>query len=219
MSVDGPAGQPFRTIMDVARGILEPAGGVDAFRASSLRSLVADAASLEAMIRRGNPLVYSVTTSRVPRGAGEIGFAVTSIEPGRVGSEFFMTRGHVHQRPEGEVYVRLSGAGGVVLRRGSVTRWVELSDSCVLSIPPGWAHRAVNVAAEPFRFLAVYPADLVNDYRAVEAAGMGARIVAARVGYRVVAADGLDLAGPSGSRTRPAGFVEFHAPPRRRNRP
>src|SRR5207302_10549864 len=131
--------------------------------------------------------------SRVPAVSGEIGFALTSIRPGTIGDEFFMTRGHVHERPEGEVYFCLSGAGGVLLRRDASVRWIEMAPQHVVSIPPGWAHRTVNVGSDPFRFLAAYPADLSNDYRSVRVAGIGARVVRSGPEYRVLDDDGGEL--------------------------
>lgn len=52
-------------------------------------------------------------------------------------------------------------------------------------VPPGWAHRTINAANEPFRFLAVYPGTAGHDYEAVARTGMGARVVRSTDGYRV----------------------------------
>ena len=59
------------------------------------------------------------------------------------------------------------------------------SPDAVGYIPPGWAHRTVNVGEEPFRFLAVYPGAAGHDYGFVEEHGMGARVYKDRQGYRV----------------------------------
>lgn len=185
--------EPFATLLEAASGTLNPPGTFAVHHLSALCGLVADEAALGAMVRREDSPVYSVATSRVRRAEGEIGFAVTTIQPGLIGREFYMTRGHVHHRDDGEVYVWLSGRGGILLRDGSQTRWVEMPIEGVVSIPPRWAHRAVNVGTAPFSFLAVFPADLEHDYTTVEAAGMGATVLRARQGYEVFAAAGCDL--------------------------
>jgi glucose-6-phosphate isomerase len=42
-------------------------------------------------------------------------------------------------------------------------------------IPPGWAHRSVNVGSDPYSFLAVYPGGAGHDYQWVLDNGMGYR--------------------------------------------
>jgi glucose-6-phosphate isomerase len=97
-----------------------------------------------------------------------------------------MTKGHAHTAHEGEVYVGLSGWGLLLLYSGEEARWVEISPGRVGYIPPGWAHRTVNVGEEPFRFLAVYPGGAGHDYGFVEERGMGVRVFRSGEGYEVV---------------------------------
>jgi len=44
--------------------------------------------------------VYRVEMFDTPSGEGELYTGVTHLNPGRVGNEFFMTRGHFHARRE-----------------------------------------------------------------------------------------------------------------------
>lgn len=81
--------------------------------------------------------------------------------------------------------VGLVGRGVLLLYDGREARAVEMGPGVAGYVPPGWAHRTVNVADEPFRFLAVYPGTAGHDYEAVARTGMGARVVRSADGYRV----------------------------------
>ena len=50
-----------------------------------------------------------------------------------------------------------------------------MSPGSIGYIPPGWAHRSVNVSDTAYRFLAVYPGSAGHDYQWVLDHGMGAR--------------------------------------------
>jgi glucose-6-phosphate isomerase len=88
-----------------------------------------------------------------------------------------MTKGHQHPRPRGEIYLGLSGTGGLLLFDGADPQWIPMEPGTIGYIPPGWAHRSVNTGDEPYRFLAVYPGDAGHDYDWVRENGMGQRVV------------------------------------------
>jgi glucose-6-phosphate isomerase len=162
-----------------------PGARVDEVRASDLRGLVSDDRALEALVASGDPVVYRVVTA--PGGLAEgLGLAVTTIEPGEVGDELFMTRGHVHRDASAETYVCTEGHGGLLLSDGERAEWLELGPGDVAPIPAGRAHRTVNVGPERFSFLAVYELGAGNDYETVARRGMGARVLRFGDGYRVV---------------------------------
>ena len=54
-------------------------------------------------------------------------------------------------------------------------------------VPGGWAHRSVNVGAEPLVFFAAYVGDAGHDYDTVERTGFPVLIVAGDDGPEVVA--------------------------------
>jgi glucose-6-phosphate isomerase len=53
-------------------------------------------------------------------------------------------------------------------------------------IPPGWAHRSVNVGREPLVFFAVYPGDAGHDYAALRERGFARLVVREGDGYRLI---------------------------------
>ena len=177
--------QPFAAALDTATGRVTPEGPLQERRLSDLEGLYADLDAWRAAVAAGDPLVYTVSAAPVPEQPGEVPFSITTIEPGDVAGELFMTKGHRHTAPEGEVYAGVAGQGGLLLFDGSTHRWLELADGAVGYIPPGWAHRTVNTGREPFRFLAIYPGGAGHDYETVLRDGMGARVVRDGGGYDV----------------------------------
>lgn len=184
--MSGDLVRPFAAGVDGASGGVDPAGVVSERRLSDLRGLFRDAAALERAVGEGDEVVYRVVAAPVPEVEGEVPFSVTTIEAGRVGDEFYMTRGHAHPEPQGELYFGLSGRGVLLMYDGEEVRWVEMRPGVAGYIPPGWAHRTANVGEEPFRFLAVYPGSAGHDYAIVAEGGMGARVVRSAAGYEVV---------------------------------
>ena len=183
--MDASSVGPFGVTLHPVTGEVEPAGPVRENRLSDMAGLYAVGSAGREAGGDGDPLVYRVAAAPVPEESGEVPFSITTIEPGVVGEEFFMTKGHTHVEHEGELYIGLFGRGLLLLYDGNEPRWVEISPGQAGYIPPGWAHRTVNVGDEPFRFLAVYPGDAGHDYDFVLEKGMGSRVFRAEGGYEV----------------------------------
>ena len=117
--------------------------------------------------------VYEAETS------GHMSMALTILKPGKVGKEFHMTKGHFHEDSEaGEVYFCLKGKGIIIMQtRSGQTNEIWLGPGTAASIPPGWAHRSINVGNDDFIMLAIYPATAGHDYSAIEEDGFIKRVV------------------------------------------
>lgn len=103
----------------------------------------------------------------------------STVFPGRVGEEYFMTRGHFHARLErAEFYSTISGTGMLVLmdeqRRGSVQ---EMTAGSTHYIPGRIAHRVVNTGDVPLTFVACWPSDAGYDYATIADQGFSIRIL------------------------------------------
>jgi glucose-6-phosphate isomerase, archaeal len=168
---------PQAISFDTATGTVTPAGPLITRRASDLTGLYADEAARQALADADDPVVYEVASSPVPELSGELPQSVTTIHPGTIGGEFHFTKGHMHTRPRGEIYLGLTGRGGLLTFDGRQAVWVAMAPGTIGYIPPGWAHRSVNTGDEPYRFLAVYPGDSGHDYAWVAENGMGHRIM------------------------------------------
>ncbi|TFD70950.1 cupin domain-containing protein [Cryobacterium gelidum] len=161
---------------DQAAGTLSPAGPTLTRRMSDLEGLFRDQNSWRTAVADGDPIVYSVVSSPVPEIDRELPQSITTIHPGTTGGEFWMTKGHQHPNHQGEIYLGMSGNGGLLMFDGKDTRWVDMAPGTIGYIPPGWAHRSVNVGSEPYSFLAVYPGGAGHDYSWVLENGLGQRV-------------------------------------------
>jgi glucose-6-phosphate isomerase len=103
----------------------------------------------------------------------------TELMPGRVGDEYYMTRGHRHvQSSHGELCVTVSGSGALLLMdEDRNTRMEEMRPGTTHWIDGRLAHRTVNIGDEPLVFWCAWPADCGHDYTEIEESGFSARLM------------------------------------------
>jgi glucose-6-phosphate isomerase, archaeal len=166
--------------LDPATGVLTGPGVTESVRrVKDLAGMFRDEAARQAL--DPETVAYRVQAYE-PKPEGEEGAvcaATTFLEPGMVGDEYFMTRGHYHanqDRPELEVVI--SGQGAFVLMDRDRNTWMEpASPGSVHHVPPGVAHRAVNTGNETFVFVSYWASETGHDYQAIRERGFGARLV------------------------------------------
>ncbi len=99
--------------VDVARGELVGATNRYIKTIADLEGLYEDAAAFRALaVELGASVVYEVTDFKPSADPGDMIVGVTRMRPGKVGREYFFTRGHIHgnaNRPE--IYYGESGRG------------------------------------------------------------------------------------------------------------
>lgn len=156
--------------------------GIKTNRIADLAGLFADAAAFERLAaERGAEIAYEVHEYRPGRVAPqELIFGTSMVQPGRVGAEFMMTRGHIHRmadRPE--IYYCQQGHGVMHMESPhGETRPVAMSPGEVVYVPPYWIHRSVNTGTDVLITFFSYPADSGQDYGIIERArGMRTLIV------------------------------------------
>ena len=171
-----PPIQPLAIQFDALAQTLSPEGPTLVRRMSDLEGLFEDHDAWAAAAHGDNPVVYTVTSSPVPEVDRELPQSITTISPGTTSGEFWMTKGHQHPNHQGEIYLGLSGVGGLLMFDGTERRWLDMRPGTIGYIPPGWAHRSINVGDEPYSFLAVYPGGAGHDYGWVLEHGMGHRV-------------------------------------------
>lgn len=170
-----PPIEPTQISFDVSSGVMTPTGPTLVRRISDLKGCFKDEAARQALENTDNREVYRVVSSLVPEIARELPQSITTIFSGDVAGELFMTKGHQHPDPQGEIYFGLAGEGGVIMFDGIKTKWIEVSVGKIAYIPPGWAHRSINTGKTDYKFLAVYPGSAGHDYQWVLDNGMGLR--------------------------------------------
>lgn len=167
---------PFAIEFDSTALTLAPEGPTLIRRMSDLEGLFADHEAWAGEVSGDDPTVYRVSSSPVPEAPGELPQSITTIYPGSVAGEFWMTKGHQHPNPQGEIYLALTGTGGLLMFDGTECCFLDMTPGTIGYIPPGWAHRSINTGPDPYAFLAVYPGDAGHDYGWVLTHGMGNRV-------------------------------------------
>ena len=169
MSADTLRSLDMRALLarfDPARGTLEGASRTER-RLSGLKNVFLDAAAYEAACASGDPLVYTVETIEPGTGDGDLHFGLGVLYPGRIGREYFMTRGHLHSwREAAELYIGLSGTGLMLLEdeASGESRILSLGPGSAVYVPGHTGHRTVNVGDVPLSYIGVYPARAGHDY-------------------------------------------------------
>lgn len=141
-------------------------------RLSSLRGLFHAERACAQMVL-SDPLVYEVYEKRRPEIAGELLHGITILHPGRVGDEFFMTKGHYHSvRETAEIYYCLHGSGFLMMETEQGD-WAaeEFSPGRVVYAPPCWAHRSINTGTGDLTLFFAYPGHSGHDYGTIEQRG------------------------------------------------
>ena len=130
-------------------------------------------------------LVYRVEEHRNVDGEGALIIGTSTLQPGRYGAEFAVTRGHLHAKADrAELYYCLSGTGVMLLETlDGRSEALPMRAGEAVHVPGHWVHRSVNVGDEPFVTLFCYGADAGQDYELIaRAGGMAALVVADEAG-------------------------------------
>ena len=166
---------------------------------SAMCGQYADQEAYEALLAQGDTILYEVYEMRRPQaadeyieaadeyievadehvGLGELLHGTSIVHPGKVGDEYFMTKGHFHSVLDtAEVYYVLQGRGMMVMETPE-EEWAveELRPGRVLYVPPRWAHRSVNTGPVDLVTLFVYPGHAGHDYGTIETRGFHKLVV------------------------------------------
>lgn len=137
---------------------------------ADLRGCFLDEAAFEAAHANGNPLLYEVTAVEPAVGDGQLHYGLGILYPGKIGDEFYITKGHYHShRPAAEIYIGLKGRGCMLLEDEATgeSRMVPLEGQSVVYVPGHTAHRTANIGNEPLVYIGVYPSNAGHDYGAI----------------------------------------------------
>jgi glucose-6-phosphate isomerase len=143
-------------------------------RLSSMNGQFSDQNAYQALLEKDDLVLYEVYDLQRPEEAGELLHGVSIVHPGKVGNEYYMTKGHFHTVLEtAEIYYCLKGIGVMVMETPEGDWSVEpLCPGKILYVPPRWAHRSVNTGeSEDLVTFFVYPGNAGHDYGTIETQG------------------------------------------------
>ncbi|NCC49100.1 MAG: glucose-6-phosphate isomerase [Clostridia bacterium] len=154
---------------------------------SAMNGMFHDEAAYQAAMK-DNPRIYSFYDMDVPARSTDLAYGTSICYPGKVGDEFFMTKGHYHEIMDtAEVYYCQQGRG-LMMMETLDGRWdcKELVPGRVVYVPGGWAHRSINIGDVPFVTFFVFRADAGHDYATIEHNSFRKCVVADQGGYAVI---------------------------------
>ncbi len=110
---------------------------------------------------------------------GGLFFGTSYLYPGKVGDEYFMTKGHFHSQIDtAEYYWCIKGKGALILMDEDGKCSVqEVKEGSLHYIPGKIAHRLANTGDEILVVGACWPSDAGHDYGSIEKSGFNGRLV------------------------------------------
>jgi glucose-6-phosphate isomerase, archaeal len=171
---------PISVLFDFQTGEFSPYQQVARRHTSDLGMMFQDQSAVKAMKETGDPLVYEIFYYGFKTSKSDMALGVTRIQPGLVGDEYFMTKGHYHEADdEPEIYFCVMGEGYLLMEeKGGEFAAEKWQPGTITHIPPMWAHRVVNTGETPLVFVASYHLAAGHDYEPIIAGGFLKRLVA-----------------------------------------
>ncbi len=126
---------------------------------SDLKGYFSDAEAYEEVLKRGDKIVYETFT----KSYSPMKLTLTVINPGKIGKEFYFTKGHIHKKKTPEFYVLMEGKGVLLIQRGK-PKIVKLKKGEIALIPEDYAHRLINVGKKKLKVLTIYHENSKPDY-------------------------------------------------------
>ena len=128
----------------------------------------------------GEEIIYEVQAI-LPVKEGQEGglfYGKTIIRPGKVGDEYYMTKGHFHQKIDrAEFYWGIEGEGMLLLMDEDRNCWAEKMYPGSLHYIDGYiAHRTVNTNDTNLSFGSCWPSDAGHNYQEITDNGFSARL-------------------------------------------
>ncbi len=149
-------------------------------RLSEMAGMYADEAARAAMVAANDPLVYEFHDMGVPDRPGAIAYGTSIAYAGKVGDEYFMTKGHFHSILEtAEVYYCLRGQG-IMLMESPEGDWEAqpFIPGAAVYVPERYAHRSINThPTDPLVTFFAFRGDAGHDYGTIEGQGFRKLVV------------------------------------------
>lgn len=176
------------TDFDLATGLSKTQKSIQR-HLSQMRNMYYDSDAYEAQLQRQDLLIYEFFDMGIPKSEKEIAYGTSITYSGKIGDEYFMTKGHFHSVLDtAEVYYCLRGSGYIMMENPEGD-WEarEMKPGSAIYVPARYAHRSINISpVEPLVTFFAFPGHAGHDYGSIEKEGFR-KIVVERGGKPVIA--------------------------------
>lgn len=140
---------------------------------SNMKGMYFDTQAYEKQLMEKDSLVYEFYEMGAPEDSRELAMGTSILYPGKVGSEYYMTKGHFHVILDtSEVYYCLQGEGLILLENPEGDWNTEpLTPGVCVYVPKRYAHRTINTGNTPLISFFVFRGDAGHDYGTIETKG------------------------------------------------
>lgn len=162
----------FTCDFDLKTGISEVAISTKRYL-SQMRGMYNDEIAYEEALKENNAVVYEFYEMGFPETDSHIGMGTSITYPGKIGNEYYFTKGHFHTILDtAESYYGLSGEGYMLLENPEGDwRFLPIRPGVAVYVPPRYAHRTINTGSSPLVTFFSYRADAGHDYKTIETKG------------------------------------------------
>ena len=182
-----PTDIPISVQFDFDTGRFQPCPIQTERKLSDLAMMYYDQDAVQKILDDGDRLVYEIQYHPFETSNSDMALGVTIIQPGKVGDEYHMTKGHFHERIDRpEIYFCVSGEGFLLMESDEGDFRAEpWRPGTITHIPGKYGHRVVNTGNTPLYFVASYNLSAGHDYEPVIKHGF-AQIVVEKDGEPVL---------------------------------
>ncbi len=148
---------------------------------SSMKGMFHNADAYRSMMEdRGDVRIYDFYDLGIPAKPTELAVGSSIVYPGKVGDEYFMTKGHFHEVLDAaEVYYCIAGQG-CMLMESPEGDWEirEFLPGRAVYVPGRYAHRSINTSPDrPLITFFAFRGDAGHDYGTIEKKGFRKLVV------------------------------------------
>lgn len=171
--------KPFNIYFNLVNGLSDTKKSSKRYL-SDMVDMYYDKPKAQKILKSENPLIYEFYEMGIPETPGDIAFGTSIVYPGKVGNEYYMTKGHFHTILDtAEIYYCLQGHGYMLMETPE-GEWdaQEMTPGKAVYVPKRWAHRSINVSpTETLITFFAFRADAGHDYGTIETKGFRKMIV------------------------------------------
>jgi glucose-6-phosphate isomerase, archaeal len=157
-------------------------------RLSEMQEYFSDREAIKSILVGSNPLIYEYWEMEYAGVGNGVSFGMTRIQPGQIGNEYYLTKGHFHADGLGdEMHHTLGGQGiALLLDREENTTYMEMQPGRMCYYPGHLAHRTINTGLDPLIFVGIWPPHIVHDYETLKRSGFPRLVVPGQTGPELI---------------------------------